>query len=132
MPAIPPDHRLDAGADARPFHMLAEVARRQPDGVLVLSAGAGLVLAGAALAVDAVWAPLALPAAAAAAFGGWGILDRTVGERRGRHDDVPDADPSPADRFLGALGALLGVTGWLALGAFLFLAFGRVFDGWIH
>ena len=120
MPAIPPDHRLDAASDAGLVRILAAAARRQPDGVLVLSAALGLVVGTVVLMVDALWMPLALPAAAAAAFGGWGIVDRTASEHRARHGDATEpgaADGTAdgvagADRALGALGTLLGLAGW--------------------
>lgn len=116
MPAIPPDHRLEAVSRPGPLDLLAALARRQGDGVLALSAGLGLLAAVAAAVGASRWPLLALPALAAAVvalFGTWGIADRSAAERRLTHAD--------ADRVGEALHALClllaaaGVTAAVAL-----------------
>ena len=123
---IPPDHRLDASPHPGLFEMLAAATRRRSDGMLAAGTGLGVLVAAAALLAASPWRPLALAGLAAAAFGGWGILDRTVAEHRavgGTH---------AADGALRVAALALLVAGWLALGTFLFLGFGHVLDGVIH
>ena len=124
--AIPPDHRVDASPHVGLFELLAAKARRQSDGVLAVGTGLGVVLAAAALVAGPPWRALALAAGAAAAFGAWGILDRTLAERGAA------GAPHASDGALRAAGVALLVGGWVALGAFLFFGFGHVLDGVIH
>jgi len=123
---IPPDHRLDASPHPGLFEMLAAATRRRSDGMLAAGTGLGIVVAAAAVLAASPWRPLALAGLAAAAFGGWGILDRTEAEHRatgGSH---------VTDGVLRAAALALLAGGWLALGTFLFLGFGHVLDGVIH
>ena len=123
---IPPDHRVDLSPHPGLFELLAAATRRRSDGTLALATGAGLVLAVAALVAGLPWRPLALAAGAAAAFGGWAILDRTLAERR-------SAGPAhPADAGLRAAGIALLAAGSIALGVFLLFGLGHVLDGVIH
>ncbi|HEU4628933.1 MAG TPA: hypothetical protein VFS08_04285 [Gemmatimonadaceae bacterium] len=108
MPAIPPDHRVDA-ARPGPLDLLADLARRRSDGALALCAGLGLLGAVAAAAGTARWPLLAIPAlaaAAVAAFGAWGIADRTAAERHLAHDGSDHVDDA-----LRVLRILFGVGG---------------------
>jgi len=122
---IPPDHRLDASPHPGLFEMLAAATRRRSDGMLAAGTGLGVLVAAAALLAASPWRPLALAGLAAAAFGGWGILDRTVAEHR-------VGETHAADGALRVAALALLVAGWLALGTFLFLGFGHVLDGVIH
>ena len=123
---IPPDHRLDASPQLGLFEMLAAATRRRSDGMLATGTSLGIVVAAAAVLASSPWRPLALAGLAASAFGGWGILDRTVAEHRaagGTH---------ATDGALRVAALALLAAGWLALGTFLFLGFGHVLDGVIH
>ena len=122
--AIPPDHRLDAVPHPGLGELLATAARRLPDGALAAGTGFGVVLGAVALVVGEPWRALALAGLAAAAFGAWGILDRTLAERG-------STEPTTAAR-LRIVALLLAATGWLALGAFVLAGFGHVMDGVIH
>ncbi|HEX6630836.1 MAG TPA: hypothetical protein VF048_07080 [Gemmatimonadaceae bacterium] len=116
MPAIPPDHRLEAISRPGPLDFLAALARRQGDGALALSAGLGLLAAVAAAAAASRWPLLALPAlaaAVAAAFGAWGIVDRTAAERRLTHPGTDRVGDTL--RALRLLLAAAGVTAAAAL-----------------
>lgn len=124
---IPPDHRLASAPAPSPLELLAAAARRLPDGALALAAAAGVLLAAAVLAVRDAWLPLALPAAGAAALAGWAIVERTRAERAGRagHAGVGGR----GDAAFRLLESALAVAGGLAIGAFLLVAFGRLFGG---
>ena len=64
---------------------LARRARSASDRRLALDAGAGVLLAASALVFHPpLWGLVACAAACLAAFGGWGILDRELGEASGR------------------------------------------------
>ena len=118
MPAIPPDHRLESASRPGPLDVVAAAARRQSDGALALSAGLGLLGAVAGAAAAARWPLLVLPAlaaATAAAFGAWGIVDRTAAERRLVH-----AEDDRVDDTLRALRIALAAAGVAAVIAFAF------------
>jgi hypothetical protein len=123
---IPPDHRVDASPHVGLLELLAAAARRQSDGVLAAGTGLAVVLGAAALVAGPGWRALALVALAASAFGGWGILDRTVAEHRA------DGSAHAEDAALSAAGVALLVGGAVALALFLFLGFGHLLDGVIH
>lgn len=129
--AIPPDHRLDTVPHPGLGELLATAARRLPDGALAAGTGLGVVLGAAALVVGEPWRVLALAGLAAAAFGAWGILDRTLAERGSTEPTTAARLPTTAAR-LRIVALLLAATGWLALGAFVLAGFGHVMDGVIH
>ena len=122
--AIPPDHRLDAVPHPGLGELLATAVRRLPDGALAAGTGLGVVLGAAALVVGEPWRVLALAGLAAAAFGAWAILDRTLAERGA-------TEPTTAAR-LRVVALLLVAAGWLALGTFVLATFSHVMDGVIH
>lgn len=129
MPAIPPDHRLDAAPRPGPLDLVAAIARRRSDGALALTAGLGLLAAVAAAVGAARWPLLAIPAlaaAAAAAFGAWGIADRTAADRRLTH-----AGGDRAGDVLRALCILFGAGGIAAaVGCVLAVMIALLGGGW--
>ena len=79
---LPRDHRLGTTPEPNLLDHLAAAGRRAPDGALAAAAGLGLVAAILPPILWPAWWLLALPGAAAAGFGLWGIADRTGTEWR--------------------------------------------------
>jgi hypothetical protein len=118
---------MDASGVASPNQLLVDVARRASDGTLALLAGVGLVLAAILIVAQPGWWPFALPALSAAAFGGWGILDRVTREmhRSGTASPV-------AEGFLDGARAFTALAGWCCALGFVALVIWHPLSGVIH
>lgn len=92
-----------AAPDARLPDLLAARARAASDTRLALDLGGGTFAAAAALFWrPAAWVPLLAAALCFAAFGLWGIADRSLATR-------PSAAARALRAFAGALGSLAGI-----------------------
>lgn len=91
--------------------VLAQLARRTPDGRLVLAAAAGVVAALAAVVLKPpAWFPLLAAGVCLLSFGTWGITDRMLHER--------PASAASSQQFLRVtrvIAVVLGICGGVAL-----------------
>ena len=102
------------------FALLAGKARRAPDAILALFAGAGGLSAVALIAVRPSWWAFALPLVSAGAFGVWGILERATVERETPRSARYDRAMGIAQWLAAAIGTVCAiVTVFAVLGFFL-------------
>ena len=98
-------------------------ARAASDGRLVLDVALGVLAAVAVLVWRPwFWRPLLSAAIILAAFGGWGMVDRELGERVGSMNS--------GWRFLLGARALLSATGWFAFAVFVVSALALAIGEW--
>ena len=91
--------------------VLAQLARRTPDGRLVLAAAAGIVAALAAVVLKPpAWFPLLAAGVCLVSFGVWGIADRILHER-----PAPVSSGQALLRAMRVIAVVLGIVGGVAL-----------------
>ena len=105
------------------FQFLRARARAASDGRLLLDVAAGILATVAVLAWRPwFWRPLLSVALILAAFGGWGMVDRELGERAGAMN--------AGWRLLPGVRVLLSTLGWLAFVAFVVSALALAIGEW--
>lgn len=104
--------------------VLAQLARRTPDGRLVAVLAAGIAAALAAVILrPPVWFPMLAAAACLLAFGAWGIVDRVLRE---------DPGPAPSAHWLLRAARVAAVALGICGGAALVLGvLGMAMGNWI-
>lgn len=99
-------HRPDSASDGETlFQLLASLARRASDGRLATAAAIGVAGIVAIAIFRPGWWRLALPLTCVAAFGAWGIADRSAGASPARARTM---------RVVRVLAAVLGLSAALA------------------
>ena len=91
--------------------VLAQLARRTPDGRLVLAAAVGMVAALAAVVLKPpAWFPMLAAGVCLVSFGVWGIADRILHE-----SPASVSSGQPLLRAMRVIAVVLGIVGGVAL-----------------